>query len=99
MLMPDIKPYKTKNLKSVKFRLCKVLSHFQMLAIHSLQGCEDIQRVQSWLTSVVWSEKGYLGHFEPPGKPCSLIGLYDRPKFAYSRPCKDLGWPKTIEIH
>ena len=42
---PDIKPYKPKNLKSVKFRHYKVLSHFQMLEIHSVQGSGDIQRV------------------------------------------------------
>ena len=70
-----------------------------MLEIHLLQGSEDIQSVQSWLTHVVWSEKEYLGHFEATGKPCSLKGLYGRPKFTYSRPCKDLGWPLTIEIH
>ena len=43
-----------------------------MLEIHSLQGSRDIQMVQSWLTRVIWSEKGYLGHFQPPGKPVAL---------------------------
>ena len=43
-----------------------------MLEIHSIQGSEDIQRVQSWLTRVIWSEKGYLGHFEPQASPVAL---------------------------
>ena len=31
---------------------------------------------------MVWSEKGYLGHFEAAGKPCRLIELYGRPKIS-----------------
>ena len=48
---------------------------------------------------MVWSEKGYLGHFEAAGKPCRLIELYGRPNFAYSRPCTDLQYgPKYFGI-
>ena len=64
-----------------------------MPEIYSKEGSEDIQRVKTWLTSMVWSEKEYLGHFEAAGKPCRLIELYDRPNIAYSQPCTDLGWP------